>query len=231
MKRRSPLVALLAFTLAPAVALAQQEPPPPDAELLCVPGQQITCACPGGVSGVQACRGDGAAYEVCQCGPLGPPMMLPPGPPLGPPEVLPYEEGDPIPVGYRHERRARRGWLAAGLSVSLGLYLVGGVVASVIDAGGPPRTCDENGCRESLSHQALFVPLVGPFITAATPPDERNDTWTFLLVADGVLQVAGAFSAVASFVWAEERLERIPSFQLLPMAGSDGAGLAMQGSF
>ncbi|MCA9708028.1 MAG: hypothetical protein KDK70_19400, partial [Myxococcales bacterium] len=35
---------------------------------VCVPGQQISCSCPGTVDGVQVCTGDGSGYEPCQCG-------------------------------------------------------------------------------------------------------------------------------------------------------------------
>jgi hypothetical protein len=32
---------------------------------LCVPGQQIECACPGGGKGAQKCRADGTGFEAC----------------------------------------------------------------------------------------------------------------------------------------------------------------------
>jgi hypothetical protein len=144
---------------------------------------------------------------------------------------IPYEDGDVIPPGYKLETRARRGWLISGLTVSLGLYLIGGVVGSAIEAGGDPVSCDENGCHESHSYKALYVPIVGPFITAGTAPDGHDDTWTFLLVADGVLQIAGAFAAVAAVVWPVKVLERKPMIQLTPVALDGGAGLGMQGNF
>jgi hypothetical protein len=34
----------------------------------CVPGQQVTCGCPGGGEGIQVCTPDGAAYGPCSCG-------------------------------------------------------------------------------------------------------------------------------------------------------------------
>ncbi|MDB4931964.1 MAG: hypothetical protein JWM10_4448 [Myxococcaceae bacterium] len=33
----------------------------------CIPGVQIACACPGGVSGVQVCAADGRAFGPCAC--------------------------------------------------------------------------------------------------------------------------------------------------------------------
>ncbi|HRI68550.1 MAG TPA: hypothetical protein PK156_30185 [Polyangium sp.] len=34
---------------------------------VCIPGQQIACACPGGFSGAQACNEQGSGYDPCQC--------------------------------------------------------------------------------------------------------------------------------------------------------------------
>lgn len=34
---------------------------------LCVPGQQVSCACPGGTSGVQACNAAGSGFDKCDC--------------------------------------------------------------------------------------------------------------------------------------------------------------------
>jgi hypothetical protein len=39
---------------------------------LCVPGQQIACACPDGAKGAQACLPDGSAFGACEgCGATG----------------------------------------------------------------------------------------------------------------------------------------------------------------
>lgn len=40
-------------------------------QLLCIPGAQIACACPGGAEGVQACLADGSGYGSCDCGGMG----------------------------------------------------------------------------------------------------------------------------------------------------------------
>jgi hypothetical protein len=36
-------------------------------EAACVPGEQVECACPGGVSGAQACNADGSSFGECSC--------------------------------------------------------------------------------------------------------------------------------------------------------------------
>lgn len=33
----------------------------------CVPGEQVECACAGGVTGAQACNVEGTAFEQCSC--------------------------------------------------------------------------------------------------------------------------------------------------------------------
>jgi hypothetical protein len=34
---------------------------------VCVPGMQSSCACPGGIDGVQVCNGDGSGFDSCEC--------------------------------------------------------------------------------------------------------------------------------------------------------------------
>jgi hypothetical protein len=34
---------------------------------VCLPGQQVACACPGGLVGAQVCRDDGQGLDPCQC--------------------------------------------------------------------------------------------------------------------------------------------------------------------
>jgi len=36
-------------------------------EATCVPGQQISCACPGGAEGIQVCADDGERLSACDC--------------------------------------------------------------------------------------------------------------------------------------------------------------------
>ena len=36
---------------------------------ICVPGRQLSCACPGGERGAQHCQEDGASFSECQCRP------------------------------------------------------------------------------------------------------------------------------------------------------------------
>ncbi len=58
-------------TLATTSAGSTTDAPDPDASddgtNACVPGMQSSCACPGGVDGVQACLADGSGFEACDC--------------------------------------------------------------------------------------------------------------------------------------------------------------------
>jgi hypothetical protein len=64
------LLTTLGFGAAMAVGLACGNDSGSDGDL-CVPNQQVSCACPGGVMGVQSCTFDGAGYDLCQCGDAG----------------------------------------------------------------------------------------------------------------------------------------------------------------
>ncbi len=49
-------------------------------ELVCVPGQEIACACKSGDSGAQRCAGDGRSFEPCVCEDAAPPEVPAPTP-------------------------------------------------------------------------------------------------------------------------------------------------------
>src|SRR4051812_8721837 len=71
-----PLIALLAGCTSP------------NGTLLCVPGEQKACDCPGGTTGAQICNAEGAGFDTCLGCPGGPQlpdllapadMSIPPG--------------------------------------------------------------------------------------------------------------------------------------------------------
>lgn len=55
------LLPLLACAIPPLDAGETEDAP------LCVPGQQVVCACPGGAIGAQLCIAEGSAYGTCEC--------------------------------------------------------------------------------------------------------------------------------------------------------------------
>ncbi len=61
----------------------------------CVPGEQITCGCPSGQTGIQSCSDDGAGYGTCTCSGNGAgdsesgcALAAPPSKPTGAPALL-----------------------------------------------------------------------------------------------------------------------------------------------
>jgi hypothetical protein len=133
-----------------------------------------------------------------------------------------YEEGQPIPPGYRVETRARRGLIIAG-AVTFGVtYLLSAFAASIaVDGGG------------SEEFGPLFVPVAGPFITIGTAGSEG--TGTFALVLDGVAQAGGIAMFIAGIATEEKFLMRNdvskPNITVTPMmVGDSSFGLGIRGS-
>lgn len=188
----------------------------------CLPGAQVACACLGGAQGVQVCNDDGKSVSLCECPKIA---LPPPAPVAGPrldlgPRELPYEEGATIPVGYELQTRTRSTWIETGLGTAGALYLAGGVIASLIDAGGTNET----------AHRWLYLPVIGPFVAAGTPEDRESDTFTFILVVDGVLQTVGTIAAIYGLASPESYLAR-KDFAVAPFTNGDATGLAFSASY
>lgn len=108
---------------------------------VCVPGQQVSCACPGGTSGAQVCSSDGARFEACTC--QAPAPAPAPASPYAQPGYAAYPPGyqpgyPPGYNGYPPYRRPQPGkglftgglimtiFGAATLPIGIGLGVVGG---------------------------------------------------------------------------------------------------------
>ena len=142
---------------------------------------------------------------------------------LGPP-TLPYEEGQPVPAGYRVESRLRKGLLIGGLVTFGSLYLVSAFTG---------------GAAQDDKFTPLFVPIAGPFITIGTAKAEGVGTFTLLL--DGVGQAGGALMAVLGLTLDQTLLVRndlearrgdgvAPSrIRVTPLFGRGTAGLGLAG--
>lgn len=140
-------------------------------------------------------------------------------PPLGPKRMA-FEEGQPVPPGYRVETRARRGLIVGG-AVTFGvLYLLSAFTASVaVDAG------------DSDDFGPLFIPVAGPFVTIGTA--EAEGVGTFALVLDGVGQAGGVAMFIAGMVTEEKYLLRndVAKISVTPMmVGESSFGLGLRGS-
>jgi hypothetical protein len=101
----------------------------------------------------------------------------PPFVPVGPAE-LEYIEGADIPPGYVKREKIRAGLVAAGAALTLSLWLASAQAAIVLD---------EEGDSEGV--EALYAPVVGPFIAMKTTDSEG--AMRSLLFMDGLVQTAG----------------------------------------
>jgi hypothetical protein len=146
---------------------------------------------------------------------------------------LPYEEGEPIPTGYRVVKQSRRGLVIAG-------SIVGGIGYGFAVLG---ATGDDFNHKSG----ALLVPVLGPWLMMALggAKDEAcNSNYTYdncgsrsglrtALVLDGMMQAAGAAMLIVGIAVPKTRLIRKDvTVSMLPMPlGKDGYGLGAVGQF
>jgi len=128
----------------------------------------------------------------------------------------PYEAGTPVPRGYELATSTRD---AAASARNAGLLFFGvGYSAAYIGALAVPGRV-----------AALYVPVIGPFTVL-----EGRETWVKgLLIADGVLQGAGAILLIGGIAGRGEQLIRVDwaGLHFAPSAGPGGAGLEVMGDF
>lgn len=143
-------------------------------------------------------------------------------PPIGP-KRIDYEEGSPVPPGYRIETQANRGLIIGG-TVTFGItYLLSIFVASI--------AVDGNGGSE---FGPLFIPVIGPFITIGTA--DSRDFGTFTLLLDGAAQAGGVAMFVAGMLTDRKYLIRNdvvtaqPKFKLTPIVSNNTIGLGLRGT-
>jgi hypothetical protein len=120
-----------------------------------------------------------------------------PPPPL-PPRQLPYDEGQPVPPGYRVEERARKGLVIAGTVTFGSAYLL-----SILGAA----TAASDGGNEGEGFIPLFIPVAGPFITLGTMDDDASAA-TPLFILDGIAQVGGVALLIGGLAASETILLR-----------------------
>jgi len=156
---------------------------------------------------------------------------LPPG------MELPYEEGDPVPNGYRVRQQPRRGLVIAG-SIVTGVPWVFSITGAV-----------GNDFEDKTGF--LMVPALGPWLmlaaggardkpctnqtvddTSSCSSDHRSDLRA-VLVLDGLAQTAGAVMFTLGMAFPRKRLLRSDvTVSVLPApVGRDGYGLGAVGTF
>jgi hypothetical protein len=153
-----------------------------------------------------------------------PGYALPPSYYGGPTVINDWDDQKPTPAGYHVRTKYRTGLIVAGAVTFGGLYVLTGITSAVLGAF--------NGDSSALG----LVPIVGPFaLVASNGGDAGLD---FLLVLDGVAQVAGVAMFIAGFAAPTKTLVRNDVFAsgltLVPRPmtfGRNGAGLGLMGAF
>jgi len=155
--------------------------------------------------------------------PPPPPGYYPPGYYPEPPSEIDYEEGQPIPPGYRPEEKIRKGLVIAGACVFGGVYLVTVIMVS---------TTASDAVDRGEGPEWLYVPLAGPFIAIAAI-DGMNTGVGALLALDGVAQVGGLAMFIAGLAAKKKVLVRDYSMggtriELTPTIGVGSAGAQLR---
>ena len=149
-----------------------------------------------------------------------------------PPLRLSYDEGQPIPEGYRLRTRAHRGLLITGAIMGGAAY--GFSVMGAVDTG----------FEDNAGY--LLIPIAGPWLMLAAGNDPPkpcpmgetcptgNPSYKSLFVgAAGVLQAVGAVLFISGVTTEQRYLERKDvAISVVPASfGSDGYGLGAIGRF
>ncbi len=154
--------------------------------------------------------------------------------PAAPPVPEPtYEDGDPIPPGYRVREQPRRGLVTAGYIVTLIPYGISAMAAMSADFQ------NQSGY--------LLLPFVGPWMTigrrsyadCGTNESARENGTCVLdilvvigLGMDGIMQVAGGTLLLTGYLATTRRLVRNDvSLTLRPQVIGTGYGLGASGTF
>jgi len=170
-----------------------------------------------------------------------PPAYPPPAYPAPPPPVvvpypvgpkrMAYEDGQPVPAGYRVEDRVRQGPVIAG-ALLLGIpYVIGLTIASIADYK------NQSGW--------LAVPAAGPWLmlflhkspdcnssTSNCPDDALDFILRFYLTIDGVLQATGTGLLLFGLSGRKLLIRDDVAFTVRPMPmGNHGYGPAVIGRF
>jgi hypothetical protein len=168
--------------------------------------------------------------------PPGTPYQPPGGPYQQPPQIIyvpqeatwpryikDWDEGQPVPYGYHPEARARKGLVIPGAIIAGVAYLLATLVAT-----------EHNDSYDSESYNAMFIPIVGPFIQMGTGNNVADDDQALFL--DGMAQAAGVTMLVLGLAFPRHILVRndFGSISFVPTpirVGHEGGGLGLVGRF
>ena len=145
----------------------------------------------------------------------------------GPRVLKDWHEGDPIPPGYHPSERMRGGLIGGGIGLFAPSYII-----SILIAGANA----DNG-----SANALWIPVVGPFIQMAQVGGANCDascssTADIGLVLDGLVQAAGVAMfifgvAVPKTVLVRNDLGFVKNVTATPIVSQNFGGVGISGQF
>jgi hypothetical protein len=154
----------------------------------------------------------------------GPTYAPAPPPPYGP-KKMNYEEGDPVPPGYRVEERARVG-LVVGGAVLFGIpYLFTVLGASI---------ANDLGDKDAAW---LYLPVAGPFVYTTTYSCDENrsggcSTGKTFLYLDGLAQGGGVIMFILGLSGRKMLIRNdVAEVEVMPTFGKNGNGFALIGRF
>lgn len=133
--------------------------------------------------------------------------------------VANWEDGDPVPDGYRPVSKMRKGLVVGGAVMLGSLWLINSLVAAGLHK-------DENG-----RFDPLYVPIGGPF--AAIVTTNSDSLGTFTLVLDGLVQTGGLAMLIAGIASKQTKLVKTTT-ALMPVPftpDNKTVGLGLVGSF
>ena len=224
---------------APPQPVADEEPPPADSP---IPPNYTQTDDPGQPPG-QRPPPPGYGPPPPGYGPPPPGYGPPPDPynygvPPGTPQagyIDDWEEGDPIPPGYRPDTRIRKGLVIGGAVTMGSLWLIsvviGGAGASVEEAD--DALGDSDGIHPEDFYM-LMIPVAGPFIAMGTL--EASGAGLAFLIIDGIGQAGGLAMLIAGIAAQETYLRPAPQYgeidvKFAPVLAPGFAGMGVTGTF
>jgi len=131
------------------------------------------------------------------------------------PESVPYEGGD-VPANASIVSKPN------GVLIGTGIGLLGSAYLGSLIYGLATCTAQQE-CRQGSGY--LYIPVIGPFITAATAPTTGGQA---LAAFDGGLQVVGAALIASGFIWPKKFVmwqDKSAALRVLPYAGQGAGGV------
>jgi hypothetical protein len=150
-------------------------------------------------------------------------------------ETFPYEEGDPIPAGFKLRTSPNGNLIFAGAISGGTLWAISTITAIALDRQTDEKIEDGNGGSRrdpefDDNYWPMFIPVAGPFVAIDT--SDATGTGAAILALDGAFQVGALALFIAGFIAEDEELVRKkPAIAIEPMLSPGSAGIGVKGAF